>query len=138
MKQGGVEVSDQLRQIRVEGLPAPMGHYSDAVLAGNTLYTAATAHDQSGAVQGVGDVAEQSRAMFENLGRVLAAVGCEPGDVAKVTVYMVDVNERAKMNAARKEFFGEHRPASALVGVNALVHPDVLIEVDAVAVLPSR
>jgi 2-iminobutanoate/2-iminopropanoate deaminase len=129
-EQGGFGMSDHLKQIRVEGLPAPMGHYSDAVLAGNTLYTAATAHDQTGALQGV--------AMFENLGRVLAAVGCGPSDVAKVTVYMVDVNERAKMNAARQEFFGEHRPASALVGVNALVHPDVLIEVDAVAVLPYR
>jgi 2-iminobutanoate/2-iminopropanoate deaminase len=138
MKEGGLEVSHHVKQIRVEGLPAPMGHYSDAVLAGNTLYTAATAHDQTGAIRGVGDVAEQSRAMFENLGRVLAAVGCGPDDVAKVTVYMVDVKERAKMNAARQEFFGEHRPASALVQVSALVHPDVLIEVDAVAVLPSR
>jgi 2-iminobutanoate/2-iminopropanoate deaminase len=89
-------------------------------------------------VQGVGDVAEQSRATFENLGRVLVAAGGGPSNVAKLTVYMVDVKERAKMNAARQKFFGEHRPASALIQVSALVEPEVLIEVDAVAVLESR
>jgi 2-iminobutanoate/2-iminopropanoate deaminase len=115
-----------------------MGHYSDAILAGETLYiTGVTAHDQTGALQGHGDVGEQSRVIFENLGRVLASAGGGPGDVAKVTVYMVDVKERAKMNAARRDFFGEHRPASTLLQVSGLVEPEVLIEVDAIAVLRS-
>ncbi|HVS50546.1 MAG TPA: RidA family protein [Candidatus Dormibacteraeota bacterium] len=91
--------------------------------------------DQSGALVGAGDVGEQSRCLFENLGRVLAAAGSKPDDVARVTVYMRDITERAKMNAARKDFFGDHRPASTLIGVSALVEPEVLVEVDAVAVL---
>jgi 2-iminobutanoate/2-iminopropanoate deaminase len=68
---------------------------------------------------------------------VLAAAGSKPDDVVRVTVYMRDVTQRAAMNAARKDFFGDHRPASTLLGVNALVEPEVLIEVDAVAVLES-
>lgn len=132
-------MSHHLKQIRAEGLPAPMGHYSDAVLAGDTLYiTGLTAHEPSGALVGNEDLAMQSRRIFENLGRVLAATGGKPDDVARVTVYMRDISQRAEMNAARKEFFGDHRPASTLLGVSALVEPEVLIEVDAVAVLQSR
>ncbi len=132
-------MSHHLKQIRVEGMPEPMGHYSDAVLAGETLYiTGLIASDQSGELVGARDVGEQSRRLFENLGRVLAAAGGKPEDVARVTVYMRDITERAKMNAARKDFFGDHRPASTLIEVSALVEPEVLIEIDAVAVLTSR
>lgn len=132
-------MSHHLKEIRAEGLPAPMGHYSDAVLAGDTLYiTGLTAHDPSGALVGNEDVAMQSRRVFENLGRVLAAAGGKPDDVARVTVYMRDISQRAAMNAARKEFFGDHRPASTLLGVSALVEPEVLIEVDAVAIVSTE
>jgi reactive intermediate/imine deaminase len=129
--------SQHLQLIRVQGLAPAMGHYSDAVLAGSTLYiTGVTAHDSAGDLRGQDDVAEQSRQIFENLGLVLSAAGASPGDVARVTVYMVDVRERAKMNAARRDFFGEHRPASTLLQVSGLVEPEVLVEIEAIAVLP--
>lgn len=132
-------MADHVKPIRVEGMAVPMGHYSHVVLAGDTLYISGViAADQTGALVGVGDVATQSRRLFENLGTVLAAAGGKPSDVAKVTVFMRDVRERAKMNAARQDFFGDHRPASTLVEVAALVDPEVLIEVDAVAVVESR
>ncbi len=127
-----------IEMIRAEGLPEPISHYADAVLAGNTLYiSGAVAMDENGAVVGKHDVVEQARQVFRNIGRVLEAAGGSASDVVKVTVFMRDVDDRAKINPVRKNFFGDHRPASTLVGVNRLVDPDLLLEIDAVAVLPK-
>lgn len=133
-------VSDvqHVKSLRVAGLAEPMGHYSDAVLAGDTLYvTGLIGADESGALVGA-DVGAQARRMFENLGLVLAAAGATARDVARVTVYMCDVTQRLEMNKARAAFFGEHKPASTLIQVAALVEPEVLIEMDAIAVLSGR
>lgn len=131
----GIGTSGGLRVIRAEGMAKPMGHYSDAVLAGDTLYLSGLiATDEHGSLVGPGDVGAQARQVFKNLGLVLEAAGASPGDVAKVTVYMRDVTQRQQMNDARRAFFGDHRPASMLLQVPALVEPEVLIEVEAVAV----
>ena len=133
---GEIRTNSRLRVIRAAGVAEPMGHYSDAVLAGDTLYLSGViATDENGALVGAGDLAAQARAVFNNLGRVLEAAGASPRDVVKVTIYMCDVSERLKMNEARRAFFGDHRPASMLLQVPALVDPGVLIEVEAVAVL---
>lgn len=130
-------MSHHLRGIRAPGLSEPVSHYTDAVLAGKTLYVSGcVAFNAAGNVVGKGDVAEQARQALANLGQVLAAAGATPADVVKVTVYLRRVDDRPKINPLRQEFFGEHRPASTLVEVSALVHPDLLVEVDAVAVLP--
>jgi 2-iminobutanoate/2-iminopropanoate deaminase len=115
-----------------------MGHYSDAVLAGQTLYVSGCLpFDESGALVGAGDMAAQSHQVFDNLGLVLKAGGCGPADVVEARVYIRDMGERLKMNQARQQFFGDHKPASTLVEVSALAHPEALVEVDAVAIVPS-
>ena len=127
-----------LKLIRAEGLPEPISHYSDAVLAGQTLYiSGAVATDRDGHVIGKGDVAEQARQIFRNIALALKAAGGSPSDVARITIFMRDVDDRPKINPVRKEFFGDHRPASTLVEVSRLVNPDLLLEIDAVAVLPN-
>ncbi len=114
----------------------PISHFSDAVIAGNTLYVSGlVATDEHGNVVGVGDVVEQTRQIFRNLGRILDAAGARPADVAKVTIFMRDVDQRPLINPVRQEFFGEHRPASTLVGVSALVRPELLLEIEATAQL---
>jgi 2-iminobutanoate/2-iminopropanoate deaminase len=131
-------MSTHLKILEPEGLAAPMGHYCDAVIAGDTLYISGLLPtDASGALVGAGDVGEQARCVFENMGRLLSAAGCGPADVARTTIYMRDIGERLQMNAARKEFFGEHRPAATLIEVSGLALPEFLIEVDAIAVLAS-
>lgn len=130
-------MSHHLRGIRAAALSEPVSHYTDAVLAGKTLYiSGCVAFDVEGDVVGKDDVAEQARQVLANLGQVLAAAGATPADVVKVTVYLRRLDDRPKINPLRQEFFGEHRPASTLVEVSALVHPDLLVEIDAVAVLP--
>jgi 2-iminobutanoate/2-iminopropanoate deaminase len=127
-----------LRLLRVPGLMQPISHFSDAVLAGRTLYVSGlVATDERGEVVGVGDVVEQTRQIFRNLRRVLEAAGGGPSDVAKLTIFMRFVDQRPLINPVRQEFFGEDRPASTLVEVSRLVREELLLEIEAVAELPA-
>lgn len=127
-----------MRTLRVEGLMEPISHFSDAVLAGGTLYVSGlVATDEHGEVVGAGDVVEQTRQIFRNLKLILDKAGAAPADVAKVTIFMRDASQRPLINPLRQEFFGSHRPASTLVEISKLVRDDLLIEIEAVAVLPD-
>ncbi len=79
---------------------------------------------------------EQTRQILRNLRLVLEAAGGGPRDVVKLTIFMRDVAQRPLINPVRQEFFGDHRPASTLVEVSRLVRDDLLLEIEAVAVLP--
>jgi 2-iminobutanoate/2-iminopropanoate deaminase len=126
------------QEYRVEGLPEPFSHYTDAVRAGDLLFVSGCVSiDEHGHVVGEGDVVAQARQVFANIGLILAAAGATFSDVVKVTTFLVDIDDRARINPVRQEFFGAARPASTLVEVSALVLPEFLIEVEAVAVLPS-
>ena len=126
------------QEYRVEGLPEPFSHYTDAVRAGNLLFVSGCVSvDADGNVVGVGDVVAQARQVFENVRLCLAAAGATFADVVKVTTFLTDINDRAAINTVRQEVFGHTRPASTLVEVSALVLPEFLIEVEAVAVVPS-
>src|SRR5207237_10110033 len=127
-----------LKTLRVRGLMEPISHFSDAVIAGKTLYVSGlVATDQKGNVVGAGDIVEQTRQIFRNLQRILDAAGASPADVAKVTIFMRDVTLRPLINPVRQEFFGPHRPASTLVEVSRLVRDELLLEIEAVALLPD-
>ena len=126
------------QEYRVEGLPEPFSHYTDAVRAGNLLFVSGCVSvDAEGAVVGVGDGVAQARQVLANIGLALAAAGASPADVVKVTTFLTDIADRARINPVRQEFFGDARPASTLVEVSALVLPEFLIEVEAVALIPS-
>ena len=63
----------------------------------------------------------------------LKQAGAQPRHVVKVTIFMTNISERPLINPLRIEYFGEHRPASTLVEVNALVDPRLKVEIEAVA-----
>src|SRR5207302_11191728 len=91
-----------VRTLRVQGLMEPISHFSDAVVAGHTLYVSGlVSTDAAGEVIGVGDVAEQTRQIFRNLKRILDAAAATPGDVAKVTLFMGDAAQRPFINPVR-------------------------------------
>jgi 2-iminobutanoate/2-iminopropanoate deaminase len=126
------------QEYRVEGLPEPFSHYTDAVRAGDLLFVSGcVALDADGKLVGKGDVVAQARQVFENIRLCLAAAGASFADVIKVTTFLTNISDRARINPIRQEFFGDARPASTLVEVSALVLPEFLIEVEAVAVVPS-
>jgi 2-iminobutanoate/2-iminopropanoate deaminase len=123
-------------EIRVPGQPEPISHYTDAVRAGDLLFVSGCVPvDSEGKLVGGGDVVAQTRQALENVGRVLEAAGVTFADVAKVTVYLTDVDDRPRINPVRREFFGETRPASTLVEVSRLAIPGAKVEIEAVAVV---
>jgi 2-iminobutanoate/2-iminopropanoate deaminase len=127
----------QREEIRAPGQPEPLSHYTDAVRAGGLVFVSGCVPvDADGRLVGGGDVVAQARQTLTNVGAVLAAAGCSFADVAKVTVFLTDVDDRTRINPVRQEFFGHSRPASTLVEVTRLAIPGAKIEVEAVAVVP--
>jgi 2-iminobutanoate/2-iminopropanoate deaminase len=123
-------------EVRVPGQAEPISHYTDAVRAGDLLFVSGCVPvDSEGKLVGGGDVVAQTRQALENVGRVLQAAGVTFADVAKVTVYLTDVDDRPKINPVRRQFFGETRPASTLVEVSRLAIPGAKVEIEAVAVV---
>jgi enamine deaminase RidA (YjgF/YER057c/UK114 family) len=91
--------------------------------------------DTSGALVGRGDITAQATQVLENMAAVLAEAGGSLADVVKITTYVTDASFREPVQAVRRRFFGGPvQPASATVVVAMLV-PDVLIEIEAVAVV---
>jgi enamine deaminase RidA (YjgF/YER057c/UK114 family) len=134
-----------LEHIQPEGLfPSERLGFTQVVTAdpGRTVFVAGqTACDKSGRPTGGGDVATQASAALENLGIALAAAGAEPRDVTMIRVYIVGYTPAlAKEIGPRitKFFANAKPPASTWVGVQALFHPDFLIEIEAIAVVPDR
>ena len=127
------------QEFAVAGLPAAISHYTDAVRFGDLLFVSGlTAHDQHGTLVGDGDAAAQTRQILENLRKVLDAAGASFADVLKVTVFLTDIDDRARINPVRRDFFGAAKPASTLVEVSRLALPGMKVEIEAVVGLPDR
>jgi reactive intermediate/imine deaminase len=126
------------RALNPDGLPAPVGPYSNVVTTGSgTLVFVAgqIALDANGELVGAGDIAAQTRQVMENIRLALEAAGATFADVVRVVNYITDVELFGEMAAVRKEYLVEPYPASTLVEVSALLFPEVLIEVEAIAVV---
>lgn len=122
------------RELRIPGLPEPISHYTDAVLAGDLLFISGVVPvDESGALVAADDVVAQAEQVFALIGRVLAGAGGSPADVVKVTLYLLDIDDRPLINPVRQAFFGSTRPASTLIEVSRLAVPGARLEVEAVA-----
>jgi enamine deaminase RidA (YjgF/YER057c/UK114 family) len=120
----------------IPGLSTPPGYSYVAMPTGQLVFLAGqVALDQSGAVVGKGDFPAQVRQAFANVKTALAAAGCTPADVFKVNYYVADLRpERlVAIRSVRNDFFPDPKPVSTLVGVAALFHPDLLLEIEVVA-----
>jgi len=121
--------------VRAKGLMEPISHYTDAVVAGKTIYVSGCgASDENGKLVGRGDVTAQTRKTLDNMKIALAAAGGTLDDVVKVTVYLADVNDRQKVNEVRKEYFKDNKPASTLIEISKFALDGMLIEIEAIAV----
>ncbi len=83
------------------------------------------------------DMRAQIRQVCENIGRALRAVGAEFSDVVKTTTFTVDVDEYHRVSDERFKYFQRDLPTSALIGVSRLAHPDLMVEIEAMAVVPA-
>lgn len=123
-----------------EGLPKPVGPYSNVVSAtpGRLVFCAGqVALDADGEIVGEGDIVAQTRQVMENVKLALEAAGASFADVVKITNYITDATEFSKMAGVRREYLREPYPASSLIEVPALMFPGLLIEIEAIAVVTS-
>jgi 2-iminobutanoate/2-iminopropanoate deaminase len=112
--------------------------FSQAIQAGNTIYLAGqVALDPDGKVVGKGDMKAQTRQAWENIKAILEAAGASLNDVVKVTQFITDMSCFIDTQEVRKEYFKDYAPASTSVEVKSLAFPDLLIEIEVVAVKPS-
>jgi 2-iminobutanoate/2-iminopropanoate deaminase len=120
------------------GLPAPTGYsHVVAVTGGRTVYVSGqVALDAAGQLVGQGDFAAQTRQVFANLDLALRAAGATFRDVVKATYFVRDASRVALIREIRAAYFVDALPASTLVEVPQLAHPDFLIEVEVIAVVP--
>lgn len=126
-----------MRHLNPSSFPKPNG-YTHVVEAsgGRTLYVSGQVSlDSAGKVVGVGDVGAQARQVFENLKAVLAAANASLENVVKITVFMTDLGGLSEFRKLRNEYFPKSPPASSLVKVAGLVVPELLIEIEAIAVV---
>jgi enamine deaminase RidA (YjgF/YER057c/UK114 family) len=126
--------------INPETMHRPTGYtHVVEVTAGRPVYIAGqVALDPSGAVVGPGDIRTQTRQVFDNLQAALQAVGAGFEQVVKLTYYLVDVSQLPVVREVRDQYVNiQQPPASTAVEVRRLVSDDLLIEVEAIAVIAS-
>ncbi len=124
--------------VYTEKAPKPVGPYSQAIIAGDFIFTAGQIPIDPKTNQIVqGDIKEQTRQVLENLKAVLEEAGASFDDVVKVTVYMKDLNEFSAMNEVYSEYFKNSPPARTTVEVSRLPR-DVKIEIDLIALKKEK
>ena len=113
--------------------PAPIGPYSQAILAGDELFCSGQIplDPASGEIIG-GDAKTQARQVLANLQAVLTAANFSAADVVKTTIYLVDINDFAAVNSEYEKLFDASRPARSTVAVAALPR-GARVEIDAIA-----
>jgi len=112
--------------------------YSRAVRLGQLVEVAGTtAVDDEGRVVGAGSPYTQARFALEKIGRALAQAGAGFEDVIRTRIYVTDIARWEEVGRAHGEVFRDVRPASTLVAVASLVRPDLLVEIEATAVVPD-
>lgn len=132
-----METSTAIRTVLTERAPAPIGPYSQGIVAGGFLYTAGqVALGPDGTLVG-DDAATQARLALENLRAVVEAAGTSLERVVKTTVFLIDMDDFAAVNAVYAEFFDAARPARSTVEV-ARLPKDGRVEIEAVALMPDR
>jgi enamine deaminase RidA (YjgF/YER057c/UK114 family) len=122
-----------------EGLPVPRGSYSLVNIAqpGRMVFIAGqTASDHDGKVVGVGDAKEQTRFVLGKIRRAVEAAGGTMNDIVALNVFSTDVHHHRDINETRREVLGSNFPTSTMVQVVALARPELLLEVNAIAVIP--
>jgi enamine deaminase RidA (YjgF/YER057c/UK114 family) len=121
-----------------DGLPVPRGSYSLVNIAqpGRMVFIAGqTASDIAGNVVGVGDARAQTRYVLGKIQRAVEAAGGTMNDVVAMSVFTTDVRYHRDINETRREVLVENFPTSTMVQVVALARPELLLEINAIAVI---
>ena len=123
----------EITYVHTQDAPAPVGHYSQAVVYNGLVYVAGQlAIDPQTGEKRLGSVEEQTEQALKNVGAILKAADSDLSRVLKMTVYISDIGLWGRVNEAYARVLGGHRPARAVIPTKEL-HHGFLIEIDAVA-----
>ena len=128
------------QQLRSANLPQPSGVFSHATMIeaqGRLVFISGmVARRPDGSIAGVGDIEAQTRQVCENIKAAIDAAGGTMDDICRVDVYIRNMEQFDVIHKVRREYFREPLPASTMVEVVKMTHPDYLIEINAIAVVP--
>src|SRR5437868_9456600 len=131
----------QVKRTNPPALSKPSGytHIVEVTGPARTIYVSGQiAFDKDGKVVGVGDMKAQAEQVFKNLEIALSAAGAKFSDVVKMNSYITDMSKVQAVRDVRARYFSESTPASTFVEVKGLVRPELLLEIEVIAVVAGR
>lgn len=125
-----------LKRVVSNAVPEPPPEtFSQCLVAGDLIFVSGQhAGTADGGVGGDGSMLSQATIALEKIEALLQAAGASMDDVARLTCYVTDIGKRAELSTARKRFFRGDFPCSTLVEIAGLAQPELLVEIDAIAV----
>ena len=126
------------QSLNPDGLAKPFGPFVQVTVSppGKLIHVSGQiATNEAGEIVGIGDMAAQARQVMENMKVALAAAGASFADVVKITNYVTDADQYPAIAPIRGEYLSEPYPASTLIEVRRLIFPELLIEIEATAVV---
>jgi len=131
----------QVQRVNPPTLSKPTGYTHIVEVSGpaKTIYISGQiAYDKDGNVVGGGDMKAQAEQVFKNLESALTAAGAKFSDVVKMNTYITDMDKAPAVREVRARYFGDATPASTFVKVAGLVRPELLLEIEVVAVVAPK